>query len=202
MRDVSGGWRRKEEEGEEEEGVTHSWPNARSNRFRFASCTLSSLQREHGGRRERKEGWREERRSVWVCVKKGGGRVSLNSWVEVNKAVSVCGWRVSRYLYSFLSLFPPPFVPPTPSSLATSGPHLLSSFTLTRCRPPSLCAPPLPGSLDAIKHLTGRAPRLASALNQCTHTSIFEHIKTRTLWVIWNQWVLQKQQQQQQQRKG
>lgn len=59
MRDVSGGWRRKEEEG-----VTHSWPNAWSNRFRLASCTLSSLQREREGRQEMKEGRREERRSV------------------------------------------------------------------------------------------------------------------------------------------
>lgn len=49
-------------------GVTHSWPNAMSNRFQLSSCALSTLQRGHGGRQERKERWREERKSVPVCV--------------------------------------------------------------------------------------------------------------------------------------
>jgi len=51
MRDVSEGQGRQEGE----EGVTHSWPNAQSNRFRLASCRLSSLQRKSGGRQEKKK---------------------------------------------------------------------------------------------------------------------------------------------------
>lgn len=57
-----------------QEEVTHSSPNARSNRFQLASCALSSLQREGGGRQER----REERRKGEAGVRTGGGRVDLN----------------------------------------------------------------------------------------------------------------------------
>lgn len=88
--------------------------------------------RQAGGEGEM-EGGEEECMSV--CVKKGGGRVTLNSWVDVNKAVTVWMVILSCYLCSRLSLSIQP-----PSSVATSGQHLLSSFTFPR--PPSLCNPP------------------------------------------------------------
>lgn len=124
------------------------------------------------GRRGRRDGGRRGGVYECVCVKKGGGRVALNSWVDVNKAVTVWMVILSCYLCSLLSLSLQP-----PSSLATSGQHLLSSFTSPR--PPSLCnPPPLPGSLGAIKHLTGGILQLALVSNQWTHTSIFKHIKS------------------------
>lgn len=87
------------------------------------------------GRRGRRDGGRRGGVYECVCVKKGGGRVALNSWVDVNKAVTVWMVILSCYLCSLLSLSLQP-----PSSLATSGQHLLSSFTSPR--PPSLCNPP------------------------------------------------------------
>lgn len=89
------------------------------------------------GRRGRRDGGRRGGVYECVCVKKGGGRVALNSWVDVNKAVTVWMVILSCYLCSLLSLSLQP-----PSSLATSGQHLLSSFTSPR--PPSLCNPPPP----------------------------------------------------------
>lgn len=110
---------------------------------------------------------------VCVCVETGGGRVTLNSWVDVNKAVTVWMEILYCYLCCLLSLS---FH--QPSSLATSGQHLLSSFMPPR--PPSRCKPPLPGSLVAIKHLTGTVPQLALVSNQWTHTQAYSNTQNHT----------------------
>lgn len=141
--------------GDEEEGEEHSWPNALSNRFQPVSCAMSSLQRECGGRQKRKESWREERNCVWM---KGGGRVTQNSWVEANRALSVC--MLILAIHALFSTLPPPW-----SHLGNiCSNHLDLHPSVTPCQP---------GSLGAIKHLTGRVSQLALLSNGWTHKRIF-----------------------------
>lgn len=156
-----------------------------------------------------KRAWREageegamaggEEQYAQVCVKikkeKKGRGGTINSWVEVNKAVSV--WTLSLTCY-VLSLFSSWFIPHTirPPSVSTSGQHLLSSFTLSRSRPQSLCAPPSSRKFGCNQMFNRKgspaecqsiqAHRIQAHSNTLNHTHAHTHLKQHKYnWKYW-----------------
>lgn len=175
MKDVSGGWRREREE----RAGCHTFQALMHEAIDSGSlpehCPRFKESVE-GGRRGRSDGRRRGVVYTCMCKKRTEGGVTPEwRWTKL----LVCERRV--YLHLFLALFSSFFIPPHHSPTLrfhmwpTSAQLIYTQQIQTSI---SLCTPPPPGSLNTIKRLTDRVPRLR--VNLCTHTGTCIYMKAHT----------------------